>query len=91
MKVLKGGMPYVSSHYQDPEETFLKEKLELARKKKEEKEKMKEEYQELKFSEWLEEKQRHELEKLIPPIGQYLGSIHRAGLKDYFLREVFVE
>jgi hypothetical protein len=39
MKVLKGGMPYVSSHYQDPEETFLKEKLELARKKKEEKKK----------------------------------------------------
>jgi hypothetical protein len=36
---------------------------------------MKEEYQELKFAEWLEEKQQHELEKLVPPIGQYLGSI----------------
>lgn len=91
MKIVKNGSPYVSDHYQDPEELFLKEKLEKARKEKIDKEKRKEEYLDLKFNEWLEKQEKDELKELVPVIGEYLGQFHRANLKEYFQQEVFDE
>ncbi len=91
MKILKNGTPYVSDHYQDPEELLLKEKLERARKEKIDKEKRNEEYLDLKFNEWLEKQEQNELKGLVPIIGEYMGQFHRANLKEYFRQEVFGE
>jgi hypothetical protein len=90
MKVLKKeGVPYFSNHYQDPEDLRLKEKVAQARKEKEDKEKINREYFDLKFEKWLEENSRDELVELVPPTGEYKGSIHLVALKDYFRENLF--
>jgi hypothetical protein len=88
MSVLKGGNPYVSAVYEDPQEKHMRENLERLKKKREEKEKMVREVFELKFAEWLDTKGKEELVKLVPPMGDYLGAIHKSGLKDFFKENI---
>ena len=88
--LIKRGIPYVSDYYQDPQDLLLKEKVAQDRREKEEKEKIKQEYFELKFEKWMEETPREEFEKLAPVIiGEFMDPFHLIALKDYFRENIF--
>ena len=90
LALLKRGDLYASQKgYESEEEKFLRENLERLKIKKNESEKVKQEYFDLKFEDWVGEISDDEKIKIVPPLGEPMGQFHVQGLKEYFKANVF--
>ena len=83
-----GGYNTVSKDFKTSEDQAREDQLRALEERKKIREEQEGRIFELKFDEWLEKKGREELVKLVPPIGDYLGTIHRSGLKDFFKENI---
>jgi predicted transcriptional regulator len=84
-----GGYNSVSDGFISAEELAEKEMLERLERKQVERKERKEKLEALLFEEWLETKNKDEILEIERPVSGYLDIIHRAGLKDYFLKNEF--
>jgi|GEM_PF-2476099 len=90
LALLKRGEPYVSQKgYISDEDRLIQENIERLKKARDEKKKREEELLNLKFDEWVASKSRDELMQIEPPIGDFMGALHRNALKDYYVRNEF--
>ena len=84
-----GGYNSVSDGFISAEDLAEKEMLERLERKQIERRERKEKLEALLFEEWLETKNKNEILEIERPVSGYLDIIHRAGLKDYFLKNEF--
>ncbi|MCP4159024.1 MAG: hypothetical protein GY760_03025 [Deltaproteobacteria bacterium] len=84
-----GGYNSVSDGFIPAEELAEKEMLERLEKKQKERKERKDKLEILLFEEWLETKNKNEILEIERPVSGYLDIIHKAGLKDYFLKNEF--
>ena len=84
-----GGYNSVSDGFISAEDLAEKEMLERLERKQKERKERKEKLEALLFEEWLETKNKNEILEIERPVSGYLDIIHKAGLKDYFLKNEF--
>lgn len=83
-----GGYNTISKDFKTSEDQAREDQLKALEERRRIREDQEKKIFELKFDEWLEKKDREELIKLVAPIGDYLGTIHRSGLRDFFKENV---
>lgn len=83
-----GGYNTLSKDFKTAEDQAREDQLKALEERKRIREDQEKRIFELKFAEWLDTKGKEELVKLVPPMGEYLGAIHRSGLKDFFKENI---
>ena len=85
----KGGYNSLAEDFKTSEEQGEDLMIELHRKKNKEKEERKKELENVLFESWLGEQTEKRIREIDKPLGDYLGTLHKANLKDYFLKNEF--
>lgn len=84
--------PYISKcGWEDPEDRIIREMITLKKKKLEEKKRLDDELLDVEFETWVSERGREELINLVPPVGDFMGNIHKQQVKDYFCTNILSE
>ena len=85
-----GRLPYISEKgFESEEERMMREVIERAKSREEEKQKLREQFIEVRFNEWLEQTPKEKIEEVVPPVGEFMGLVHKGQLREHFESNVF--